>query len=191
MNNAVNEITNPLPSSLEKNHDIVVNTCNDSIPKNKVSKQTQEESANDSLNNEINDISKVLLSSLEKNHDKVVNTSIGTIIKTKKRKTSGFRPSVEYIARQKYSRRFENHERLLKNLKRSMCGTSFIKETKINSESIMQLPTKSINDFVVEAEKLSRQTKSESIMQIPTNSSRTILLNLKIYEDQPILNLIC
>ena len=41
-NNAVNDGTNVLSSSLEKNHDMVVNTCNDSIPNNKVSKQTQE-----------------------------------------------------------------------------------------------------------------------------------------------------
>ena len=40
--------------------------------------------------------------------------------------------------------------------------------TSTNSESIMQLPTKSTNDFVVEAENLSRYTNSESIMQIST-----------------------
>ena len=109
----------------------MVNTCNDSIPKNKVSKQTQEKSANDSLNNEINNITNPLLSSLKKNHDKVVNTSTGTITKTKKRKNCGYRPSVEYVAREKYSRRLENHESLLKNMKRSTCGTSFIKEAKM------------------------------------------------------------
>ena len=98
----------------------------------------------------------------------MVNTYNDTIIKTKKRKNYGYRPRAEYVARQNYCRRLENHERLLKNLKRSMCGTSIIKEAKIYSESIMQLPTKSINDFVVEAENLSRYTNSESIMQIPT-----------------------
>ena len=64
LNNVVNDFTNVLPSSLEKNHDIVVNTCNDSISNNKVSKQTQEESANDSLNNAVNDFTNPLPSSL-------------------------------------------------------------------------------------------------------------------------------
>ena len=40
-------------SCLEKNHNIVVNTCNDSIPKNKGSKHTHNASANDSSNNAV------------------------------------------------------------------------------------------------------------------------------------------
>ena len=66
-----------------------------------------------------------------------------------------------------------------KNLKRSICGTSFIKEAKINSESIMQLPTKSINDFVVDAELFSKHTNSESIMQIPTKLIKDHVIELE------------
>ena len=84
-NNTENYGTNVLSSSLEKNHDIVVNICNDSIPKNKVSKQTQEESANDPSNNAENDFTNPLPSSLEKNYDIVVNTCMFQSQRTKSR----------------------------------------------------------------------------------------------------------
>ena len=56
----------------------MVNICNDSIPKNKVSKQTQEESANDFLNNAENDVTNPLLSSLEK---EPLNNAINDVTK--------------------------------------------------------------------------------------------------------------
>ena len=159
--------------------------CNGYIPKNKVSKQTHEESANDSSNNAVNDATNVLPSCQEKDLDVVVNTSNGTITKTKKRTNAdtnyGFRYSAAIIERQRNSKRMENHESLLKKLKRSTCGTSFIKEAEIlarstNSKSIMQIPIKSIKDYVLEAENLARSTNSESIMLIPTKPSRTMFL---------------